>query len=124
MVEGKERPFEQINQLDLSEIRTVARSSDATQREIKSILLETANKTDVSELTQQRLDFSMLCLKANPKFIVLGGFIEDADGTIEKFDSSKLQWETLPTKLNNRTKFAAITLSTGTVLIMGGKQVG
>jgi hypothetical protein len=53
----------------------------------------------------------------------MGGFIENSQLYIEKYDVQKSRWELAGQFSNNRTKFTSIVLPNNNILIMGGKQV-
>ena len=54
---------------------------------------------------------------------ILGGFIENAESVIERFNLRDEKWEVVNKLLNNRTKFATIPLPEQRILLMGGKRV-
>jgi len=79
---------------------------------------------DIVDITHQKLDFSLLCQQASSYIYIMGGFVEDSQCFVEKYDLQKGKWEIAGTFYNNRTKFSSIVLPhAGTILIMGGKQV-
>jgi len=77
---------------------------------------------DVADIVNQKLDFSMLCPQTSSYIYTMGGYVEDSQHFIEKFDLHKGKWEIAGTYVNNRTKFSALALpSSGSILILGGK---
>ena len=83
----------------------------------------TRRPSDLIEMSQHKMDLSVLCQHYDSYIYVLGGFIDGNQLHIERFDVSRSKWE-LAGKLNfNRTKFSSIVLPNGNILLMGGKQV-
>ena len=79
---------------------------------------------DIVDIANQKLDFSMLCQQSNSYIYTMGGFVEDSQCFVEKYDLQKGKWEIAGTFYNNRTKFCSLVLpQEGTILIMGGKMV-
>ncbi len=79
---------------------------------------------DMTDISNQKLDFSVLCQQTTSHIYTMGGFIEDSQPFIEKYDVQKGRWEIAGTFMNNRTKFSSLALPDyGSILIMGGKQV-
>ncbi len=78
---------------------------------------------DMADIINQKMDFSVLCPQTTSYIYTMGGFVEDSQHFIEKFDIQKGKWEIAGTFVNNRTKFSALPLpNSGSILIMGGKQ--
>jgi len=78
---------------------------------------------DMNDIINQKLDFSVLCPQTTSYIYTMGGYVEDSQHFIEKFDIQKGKWEIAGTFVNNRTKFSALPLpNSGSILIMGGKQ--
>lgn len=97
-----------------------------SRKDLKILSPELGNSTllEVADIAQNKLDFSLLCQHATSSIYVMGGFIEDSQHFIEKFDIQKGKWEIAGTFINNRTKFSSLTLpEQGVILIMGGKKV-
>ena len=95
------------------------------RRDMRLLSPDMANSTlcDVTDLSQ-KLDFSVLCQHSTSCLYVMGGYIEDSQHFIEKYDTQKGKWEIAGTFVNNRTKFSCMALpESGIILIMGGKQV-
>lgn len=79
---------------------------------------------DIVDLAHQKLDFSMLCQQAASSIYVMGGFIEDSQCFVERYDLQKEKWEIAGTFNNNRTKFSSLVLpNSKSILLLGGKQV-
>jgi len=80
---------------------------------------------DMTDMAHQKLDFSVLCQQTTSHIYTMGGFIEDSQPFIEKYDVQKGKWEIAGTFMNNRTKFSSLALPEyNSILIMGGKHEG
>lgn len=114
-----------VSKLDMSGIPTDGKGdkTDLTQnKEMKSFLVETASRSELSDITQQKLDFSVLCQQSNSYVYVMGGFVENEETVVERYDIHRGKWETACSMKSARTKFSSVALPNGNVLIMGGKQ--
>lgn len=82
-----------------------------------------SNRSYMSDLTQQKLDFSILCEQSSAYVYVMGGFQENSENSIERFDLHTGKWEPFCSLATQRTKFCSVPLPNGNILLMGGKQV-
>ena len=97
----------------------------SVRRDVRMLSSETGSTyCEIVDIAHQKLDFSMLCQQASSSIYVMGGFIEDSQCFVEKYDIQKEKWEVAGTFNNNRTKFSSLVLpNSKSILILGGKQV-
>eukprot|EP01017_Pseudomicrothorax_dubius_P008719 TRINITY_DN1287_c0_g1_i4.p1 TRINITY_DN1287_c0_g1~~TRINITY_DN1287_c0_g1_i4.p1 ORF type:complete len:819 (-),score=157.68 TRINITY_DN1287_c0_g1_i4:215-2671(-) len=128
-IEEKEKVDTQcFNQMEISAIgpeRDLALSS-GMKSEFNTFIIDPLNTKFMSELYEQnmRIDFSAICQQFHFSIYALGGLVDRNTPISERFDSVKGEWEEVAPIPTSRTKFAAITLPNGRILVMGGKNDG
>jgi len=75
------------------------------------------------EFTPSKLDLSLLCQQTNSYIYVIGGFVENSQLQIEKYDVQKAKWEIAGSLECNRSKFSTVVTPSNNILILGGKLV-
>ncbi|KAL4445683.1 hypothetical protein ABPG74_006234 [Tetrahymena malaccensis] len=76
---------------------------------------------DQNDIYQNKFDFSSL-QNSNQFIYVFGGFTENQQYTIDRYDLARNTWEQFDIMPTNRSKFCSALLMNGNILMIGGKQ--